>query len=525
MFKKLTLLFVFIVTTSVSSFLNAQMLHECGTSAKDLELIQQRLIANKKSLYSRNSTAASRSRETSYIPLKFHLVGRDNGTLRVESSKVFDQLCSMNETFEGSGIQFYIKDGFNYVNNSQIFDNGGNSTSLGTLGIMESVRDDDAVDIFIIRDAQDPTRTNVGFTLGVYFSNRDWIVVEQTEIRSGGMTLPHEIGHFFSLPHPFRGWDGEPYDPNIHGSPAPQFSPGRDFQGNLIPTEMVDGSNCETAGDMICDTRADYLYFSMIDNFNCVYREPLVDPSGDTLNVDSELIMSYFLDRCMNKFSPMQVQLMLEDYESEGRAHLMNNDIVTSGAIADEPAALLSPSNNITVSTSGLVDLEWTAVDGATEYYVELYSGTSGNNLALTATVSTPNTAVPVEIGGSYRWRIKPINGVNYCAPYSELRTFRTDLASSVSEVNSLESWTILPNPLLKNTSFVTVSLLANEAFNATVKVTDLSGGVIENLSNKDFNLGLNTVQIPLRNLGSGIYIVSIETELGISHQKLIVQQ
>jgi len=166
MFKKLTLLFVFIVATSISSSLNAQILHECGTSAKDLELIQKRLIANKASLYSRNSGTASRSRETSYIPLKFHLVGRDNGTLRVESSRVFDQLCSMNETFEGSGIQFYIKDGFNYVDNSQIFDNGGNSTSLGTLGIMESIRDDDAVDIFIIRDAQDPTRNNVGFTLG-----------------------------------------------------------------------------------------------------------------------------------------------------------------------------------------------------------------------------------------------------------------------------------------------------------------------------------------------------------------------
>ena len=523
MLRKLTLLFTLFLMTGISLSVYAQTVPRCGTSAKDLDLIQKRLIANKKSLYNRQSTkATSRSKETVFIPLKFHLVGRDNGTARVESSKVFDQMCTLNETFEELGVQFYIKDGFNYVDNTQIFDNGGNSTSLGTQGIMNSIRDETAVDVFVIRDAQDPTRTNVGFTLGVYFGDRDWIVVEKTEIQSGGMTLPHELGHFFGLPHPFRGWDLEPYDPAIHGSPAPISAPGKDENGAAILTELADGSNCEIAGDMICDTRADYLYFSKIDNFNCRYREPLIDPTGDTLDTDEELIMGYFLDRCMNKFTPMQVDLMIEDYESEERTYLKNNDVVTSGIIPDEPATLVSPSDNITVPTAGLVDLEWEAVDEATAYYVEVYTGTSGNNIAHTATVQSTTTSVPVDIGLAYRWRLKPINGVNYCAPYSEVRTFRTDMASSVPEVSSVESWTVQPNPLRKN-SFVTISVLANESFEANIKVTDFSGKEIRYIHNEKFLIGLNTTRIPLTSLKTGIYIISIETVSGVSHQKIII--
>ena len=524
MLRKLTLLFALILMTGVSLSIYGQSVPRCGTSAKDLDSIQKRLIANKSSLYRKQSTnATSRSRETVFIPLKFHLVGRDNGSARIESSKVFDQMCTLNETFEELGVQFYIKDGFNYVNNTQIFDNGGNSTSLGTQGIMSSIRDDSAVDVFLIRDAQDPTRTNVGFTLGVYFGDRDWIVVENTEIQSGGMTLPHEIGHFFSLPHPFRGWDGEPYDPAIHGSPAPISAPGRGQNGAAILTELADGSNCETAGDMICDTRADYLYFSQIDNFNCRYRVPLIDPTGDTLDTDEELIMSYFLDRCMNKFTPMQVELMIEDYDSDARTYLKNSDVVTSGSIEEEPATLVSPSDNITVSTVGLVDLEWESVDGASAYYVELYLGTNGSNLIHTTTVTTADASVPVEIGETYRWRIKPINGVNYCAPYSAIRTFRTDMASSIPQVSSVESWTVQPNPISEKT-FVTVSILANESFEANIRITDFSGQVVHNSANTNFNVGLNSTRIHLKNLGSGIYIISIETDLGVSHQKLIVQ-
>ncbi len=508
----------------ISIPVQAQSVPRCATSSEDLDQIQKRLIANKKSLLGkRSSNATPRSRETVYIPLKFHLVGRDNGTSRIESSKVFDQMCTINETFENLGVQFYINDGFNYIDDSDIASNGAIPTSLGIRNKMQTLRDDSSVDIFVIREAQDPNRENIGFTLGLYDSMVDWIVVEDSQIQSGGMTLPHELGHFFSLPHPFNGWDSQPYDPEVHGSPAPISAPRKDIEGNAILTEFVDGSNCETAGDMICDTRADYLYFSKIDNFNCRYREPIIDPNGDTLNVDAELIMGYFLDRCMNKFTPMQVELMLEDYESERRSYLKNNDVVSSGAISEERATLSIPGDNVTVPTTGLVDLEWEAVEGASAYYVELYAGTSGTQLVHTTTATTTNASVPVEIGDAYRWRIKPINGVNYCAPYSESSIFRTDLASSIPEVSNVDSWTIQPNPINKK-DFVTLSTLVNESFEATIKITNFSGQVMYLSSRTNFNLGVNTARIPIRNLTSGIYIISIETGIGISHKKLIVQ-
>lgn len=524
MLRKIILLFTLTLMTGISLSLYAQSIPRCATKATDLDLIQKRLIANKQSLLNKQSDrATSRSRETVYIPLKFHLVGLNNGNSRIESSKVFDQMCTINETFEELGVQFYIKDGFNYVDDGDIAKFGAISTSLGVQNKMQSLRDNTAVNIYVIREAQDPNRANIGFTLGLYAFDTDWIVVEDTQVKSGGMTLPHELGHFFSLPHPFRGWDSEPYDPEIHGSPAPISAPSKDIQGNAILTEFVDGSNCETAGDMICDTRADYLYFSKIDNFNCQYREPIIDPKGDTLDVDAELIMGYFLDRCMSKFTPMQVELIIEDYESDRRSYLRNNDVVSIGEIPNERPILSFPDDDSLVPTSGLVDLGWEAVEGATAYYVELYAGTSGTRIDYSTTATTNTISVPVEIGTTYRWRIKPVNGVNYCAPYSESQLFKTDMASSIPEVSNVDSWTVQPNPI-NNKSFVTISTLVNKPFEATIKITNFSGQAMYASSMTTFKLGLNTTRIPIKNLTSGIYIISIETDIGISHQKLIIQ-
>ncbi|MFN0015791.1 MAG: M12 family metallo-peptidase [Saprospiraceae bacterium] len=85
----------------------------------------------------------------------------------------------------------------------------------------------------------------------------------------------HEMGHFFSLKHTFEG----------SGS------------------ELVDGSNCTTAGDQICDTPADpYVEGDPLGGYvdgNCRFINNKTDLSGNYYNPDLGNIMSYYdCDTC-----------------------------------------------------------------------------------------------------------------------------------------------------------------------------------------------------------------------------------
>ncbi len=72
--------------------------------------------------------------------------------------------------------------------------------------------------------------------------------------------------------------------------------------------EYVNGSNCSSAGDFLCDTPADpnLLYYT---DDNCQYVGTLTDPLGDAYQPDVENIMSY--SGCVETlFSPQQTWRM-----------------------------------------------------------------------------------------------------------------------------------------------------------------------------------------------------------------------
>ena len=489
----------------------AQERHVCGTSVEALQLIQDRLIENKKNWAIQRNNSTQRNQMEVFIPLKFHLIARDNGSGRITTDDVFDQVCTINETFKDLNIQFYIKDGFNIVNSSRIYDS---PTILTIQSEMNAIRDAGAVNIFVVREAQNPMSNRPGNTLGFYDSQRDWIVVERGEIEMGGMTLPHELGHFFSLPHPFNGWDAEPYDAAKHGSPAKEVSTGG------VPTEYVDGSNCETAGDMICDTPADYLYFSEIDNINCRYKVPMIDPKGDTLQADPTLIMSYFLDRCMNRFSPMQAALMTVDYNGGSRAYLRDaNFVAVTDALPEDPLQLLFPADDTPAPSTGDLRLDWEDMAGAKYYQVEIFPD-NDDAYFLTATESA--ATIQVEIGERYRWRVKPYNDTQYCAPYSELRRFTADMASSVAGVTSLTSWSVEPNPVAQ-TATVRATIIAKEPFNAILSILNVAGQAIQTLPSQTFQAGMNHQLISTTALTPGLYLLAIDNGVGVLHQKLVI--
>jgi len=182
------------------------------------------------------------------IPITFHMVADFDGEGRLKKRSAMNSLCRMNEDYAPHGIAFYLKDGgFNDIDNTGLFENPGSNGNL-----VVANKDGAAVDIFITQNAD--TGSDLGTTLGFYSPGGDYIIIRRQEIIDSSGTLSHEVGHYFSLRHPHSGWP-EPYDVDQYGDQVPFTTvPGT---GALI--ELMDGSNCETAGDRLCDTAPDYL--------------------------------------------------------------------------------------------------------------------------------------------------------------------------------------------------------------------------------------------------------------------------
>lgn len=105
-----------------------------------------------------------------------------------------------------------------------------------------------------------------------------------------GAVLAHELGHVFSLDHTF---------PNMAGPVATD--------------ELVDGSNCSTAGDFICDTPADPGLTAVPNRVDslCNYTDTIyTDANGDLFQPDTRNIMSFAPYPCYDHFSTQQLLQM-----------------------------------------------------------------------------------------------------------------------------------------------------------------------------------------------------------------------
>ncbi len=116
-------------------------------------------------------------------------------------------------------------------------------------------------------------------------------------------TFVHELGHYFSLlhTHVFNGFPEIPY----------------------LTDELVNGSNCATAGDFICDTPADPgLYGRVAPAPACQYIDTVtVDANGELYHPDVDNYMAAAPFHCLGRFTPGQYSRMLYVLEHE-RAYL-----------------------------------------------------------------------------------------------------------------------------------------------------------------------------------------------------------
>jgi hypothetical protein len=505
---------LFVFASLLIGTASAQEYHSsCGTVGEWAEQVSERLLRNKDIL---KSNPLQFRNEITYVPIKFHLVAKTDGTGRITENKVLEQLCALNQDYAPMNIQFYIKNGFKYINNTAVYDNHPTTTAT----IMSFNRDPGAINIWIVNDASPGGGGGPGTVLGYYNPSLvlDWIVVRRDQIGASTSTLSHEVGHFFSLNHPHNGWDAEPWDLSVHGNPAPVTSPGG------VPTERADGSNCETAGDYLCDTPADYNGFGWA---NCNYTGGAQDPTGALINPEERLFMGYFLS-CLRSeyfFSTEQQDLVITDLMTPQRNYVRPN-FTPNLTIINENPELIYPTGGSTTIIPGYnaVNFQWSAVNGAEAYILEI-------DRVPTMTISptrmvvygTNKVVTSLEADKVYHWRVRPFSSYSTCQPSTQTTSFRTGTTTSANEIEFVSDWQINPNPVSRYGE-LNISVDSQRSFEAQINLFSVTGQLVRQEGKHRFEPGPNTFILPLNGLSEGVYLLSIQTTEGRLNQRVIVQ-
>lgn len=348
---------------------------------------------------------------THFIPIQVHIV-QDNGSGGPSLETLAKGLSNLNHHFAASGIQFFYRDFPNYVDNLDYYnfnafddDIDGNDTETELRGLFP--RAFDAVNVYFCESV----RTSSGGNACGYayfpssFEVRNTIVMDNDCMASPNGTYPHEFGHYFDLYHTHQGT---------------QFGPENFNAENVARTGP--NANCDTDGDLLCDTEADPRYDNT--NFsNCSVPNDEFDAFGEVYVPPVENIMSYYPDGCGGHLTAGQA--------TRSAQGAIERTSQTSYTLDATPQEVNVPENLMATFNEGSsrIELTWTdEADNEMGYYVERSTTSASEGfLALENVGFEPDVTLfedaDFNSNTTYWYRVRPVNGA-------------ADLFSEVAEVN-----------------------------------------------------------------------------------------
>ncbi len=232
-------------------------------------------------------------RNTYSLPVAIHIIQNENSHANsfhaceptAEVKLVLDDLADANELFKPHDIQFFLCGEINFIRSNLL--NAINMDVQSETNRFNSYNIRNVINIYYVHSIYSEYWRVGGYAYFPWTTTTPHIVMARKYLPNKGKTLAHELGHFFGLFHPHHTRFG---------------------------SELVDGSNCHEAGDLLCDTPADPNLYGKI-NDNCQYNQFELDSIGIPYAPNTQLIMSYADSRCKDLFSPQQVSKMKEVYE------------------------------------------------------------------------------------------------------------------------------------------------------------------------------------------------------------------
>lgn len=501
-------LFVVSILFSINIF--GQQFHSCAT---DHELIIPRLEEN--IAYIASNPVNTRAGDPLYAPIKFHRVGTTEGNDYIPITSVLDNMCRLGREFSSySDIVPYIADNdFGTLNSSTVFNA---PQSSGAVSRMRSAFDNTAINVFIPNQISD---TGIGTILGYYTPFEDFLVMRKLEVFDSTSTLGHELGHFFSLAHPFLGWESGPYDPNVHGNPVDVLN--HPISGALIELVDRDNGNCQFAADRLCDTPAAYLFgFANGTTINnCTLGQAIFDNNGDRVEPMTTNIMDYYPGCDNYEFTEQQAEVMEADFASNRRSYIRSNYVPNLEEITEVPD-LIFPKTGDVAEAYNSVFLEWTAVENADRYLVEIQNVFTGIKLEY-LTDSNVLWTQDLEPDSKYAWFVHPFNETSACLKTAK-NIFDTGSAlTSVNEITEINTLEIYPNPA-GTTDNIALAIDSESPLDVNITITSINGQVTTNQQSQ-VRSGANTINLNVPQT-PGVYIISIQHENGIATKRFVRQ-
>jgi len=176
--------------------------------------------------------------------------------LRADLANASDKFAPICIGFELCGIDT--------ISNYE-YDSLGTDMETGEILSLFAVKN--RINIFLASELQEPPICGFAALSGIANPNNGYVF-----LKCKGGTLVHEFGHLFGLVHTFEN----------------------------ASEQLVDGSNCETTGDLLCDTPADPYVAdpTIVWQDGCEFIWEGLDPNGMYYSPDVGNIMSYYSCTC-----------------------------------------------------------------------------------------------------------------------------------------------------------------------------------------------------------------------------------
>ncbi|UKM64758.1 T9SS type A sorting domain-containing protein [Flavobacteriaceae bacterium GSB9] len=364
---------LFLITVFILSiqFIFPQQSHiGCGNSVSEETIsfyndIKPQLQKFENSFLSKNSgrnTSAAHSINS--IPIKAHVIRHSDGSGGISENDINTSVNNLNTIFSEAHLEFFICNGINYINDDVLCHfKKGDETLLTETNYVP-----DVINIYFTDHIKNNSEESIcGYTEN---TGKTDIIVIKNDCAKNTSSLAHEMGHYFSLFH----------------------TQGNEANGTK---ELVDGSNCDTDGDGICDTPADPGLSSENMDYGCNYIGTAQDANGDFYTPDTQNIMSYANKICRTHFSQQQLARMYAFYMTT-KSYLacpsFNANIITS----ETETCNESLTVNLESSTPEATNWQWDMnSDGIIDYKTKSISHTFEKGVYdVTLTVSCKSKSV-----------------------------------------------------------------------------------------------------------------------------------
>lgn len=317
--------------------------YSCGTttSKESLEFynsIRSEINKNEKSFMAKSFAAkGAHDIKVEYIPIKAHIIRSSQGNDGLDVGDLNQAIDDLNTIFKDIYIQFSLSNDINYIDNDAFYHfNKSDESELTKNNYTEG-----ALNIYFVNNLQNESNNNIcGYANIAKNAN---IILMQNSCATNDSSLVHEVGHFLSLIH-------------THGP------------NDNVTTELVNGTNCDTDGDGICDTPADpKLGPNNLDS--CNYIGSVRDANGDAYQPDTKNIMSYSYKGCRTQFSKQQQARMY--------AYFQYIKMPFFGSTVDdvEESSLVQIKIYPNPVSDGTLNISSTTDDSATNYQISNFYG------------------------------------------------------------------------------------------------------------------------------------------------------